>query len=569
MRRLGGTTNGVRVKAFAGTTGVLLAMNVGAPARKGLLGFAIERETMSGKFKGSKKWLDAMLDFPGIPHNAGEPVPTNKAPVQKFRWSDYTVFPGVDYRYTIHPVRGEAGDLDIQDGPKVSVTTMGPDSEHYVIFNRAAAASQAFARSNPKDAVKLWLAEQKKKKGRDPFANISFTPEAYNWLSRGLLETIVGFINDTGDAMAIDVAIYEFQHPGIRAAIAAAAKRGVTVRLLHHAKGDKTSLESEKAIKASGLRALGVDVIKRKTSKLMHNKFMVRSKLSSAGKRTATAALFGSTNFTDNGVYRQGNVVHIARNADIGARYLEQFERLVTTAEDASETKKETSAANPIDKTARIFDGFSPRAKRDDLDYFVKIIDGAKRDLLFTTVFLQIVPDILTAMLGKPHDDVIRIGLQNTATKIIGVHKDRSALFVTPAFLNTGLEGWLKESKYDQEGNILIHCKIIIANFTSDAPTLISGSHNFTNPASNGNDENYVVMKCSDDLLDVADAYGVEVMRLYDHYRFRWLAKQPKKTASGKLKKDNAPYLSLDDSWTDDYFGGDTMKTADRNRFCP
>ena len=85
--------------------------------------------------------------------------------------------------------------------------------------------------------------------------------------------------------------------------------------------------------------------------------------------------------------------------------------------------------------------------------------------------------------------------------------------------LNSGLEGFLKESTAGQKGNILIHTKLIVVDFTADAPTVISGSHNLSASASNGNDENYLILRGA---TDVADCYGVELMRLYDHYRFRF-----------------------------------------------
>ena len=53
-----------RVKAYAGTNGVLLAMDLDASRRQGLLGFAIEKQT------GSKPWLFLFnsLTFPGKAH---------------------------------------------------------------------------------------------------------------------------------------------------------------------------------------------------------------------------------------------------------------------------------------------------------------------------------------------------------------------------------------------------------------------------------------------------------------------------------------------------------------------
>jgi hypothetical protein len=48
-------------------------------------------------------------------------------------------------------------------------------------------------------------------------------------------------------------------------------------------------------------------------------------------------------------------------------------------------------------------------------------------------------------------------------------------------------------------------------------------------------------------------------MRLYDHYRFRYKVKT---SPSGKPLA-----LAEDDSWTDRYFGGDRLATADRIKF--
>jgi hypothetical protein len=60
-------------------------------------------------------------------------------------------------------------------------------------------------------------------------------------------------------------------------------------------------------------------------------------------------------------------------------------------------------------------------------------------------------------------------------------------------------------------------------------------------------------------LPDVADCYGVELLRLYEHYRFRWHAKQ-----SGKATRSA---LSPDDRWTKPYFEDDSLEAADRRRF--
>jgi hypothetical protein len=69
--------NGVSVKAYAGTTGVLLGMNVEPSRRPGLLGFALERLDGSS---GEKEWLQAILPFPGTERRPGELFPTHVPP---------------------------------------------------------------------------------------------------------------------------------------------------------------------------------------------------------------------------------------------------------------------------------------------------------------------------------------------------------------------------------------------------------------------------------------------------------------------------------------------------------
>src|SRR5476649_1766028 len=93
-----------RVKAYAGTNGVLLAMDLAEPHRKGLLGFAIAKQ------QGTQPWLFLFnsLTFPGKAHTFPQyaATPSNIAPLQKFRWADYAINPGVTMNYRVHLVDG-------------------------------------------------------------------------------------------------------------------------------------------------------------------------------------------------------------------------------------------------------------------------------------------------------------------------------------------------------------------------------------------------------------------------------------------------------------------------------
>jgi PLD-like domain len=538
---------GVSVKAYAGTTGVLLAMNVTPERRVGLLGFALER--VDGR-SGKKAWLTGMLSFPHQARPPGTIVGTNQAPVQKFRWSDYRVYPDTTYEYIVHPVYGQPDQLKIAPGVAVQVTTASlVNGEHRVLFNRAAAASQAFARKFP--AVEMAIEAARKAKQPLP----SLPPEVLDWLSRGVLEQITQMLDRAVDATwAIDIAIYEYELPAIVQAVAAAYGRGVNLRIVYHAQPDDEQTE----ISAHNLKDLPPGIKRaRLTSNICHHKFMVLSQMQ-LGQRLPQAVLCGSTNFTENGVYRQANVVHVVQRADTAQAYLNLFEGLFR-GDDLGATRRYVNKSNPIDLSKPLFAGFSPRTGLVDLKAFVQLVQSAQRDVLFCTAF-DLYDDLEQAFLGTPHDPILRYGLQNTRSQITGCHADRTADFTATAMLPKGLEGFLKESTKGQKGNILIHTKLVIVDFTSDAPIVLSGSHNFSANASQGNDENFLLLRGN---IDVADCYGCELMRLYDHYRFRFKL-QSLVNQGGKL-----PVLALipDDSWTQDYFTPGHLKMADRIRF--
>src|SRR5689334_18481581 len=192
-----------RVKAYAGTNGVLLAIDLAEPRRKGLLGFAIEKQ------QGDKPWLFLFnsLTFPGKDHTFPQfhATPSDAAPLQKFRWADYAVNPGVTIHYRVHLAYGTADAPQLGESLEVTVTTDdGLPKGQNVIFNRAVAASQAF---------------QRKFADLDALLSVNKTlpieewPDApRQWLENGLLARLLGFIERAVDGQwALDIAIYEYQ----------------------------------------------------------------------------------------------------------------------------------------------------------------------------------------------------------------------------------------------------------------------------------------------------------------------------------------------------------------------
>ncbi|WP_460091173.1 phospholipase D-like domain-containing protein [Pseudomonas sp. S2_E02] len=533
-----------RVKAYAGTNGVLLAMDLAESRRRGLLGFAIEKQ------QGAKPWLFLFnsLTFPNKAHTFPQfhATPSDKAPLQKFRWADYAVNPGMTLHYRVHLAYGTADAVQLGEPLELTITSDdGHPSNQSVIFNRAVAASQAFQRKFPDLDAQI-------------SANKNMPIEAWpdaarQWLENGLLGRLLGFIERAVDGQwALDIAIYEYQLQAIVDAVNAAFTRGVQVRVLYHARPD----DEDTTLNEASLAALPPASKRgRVTHNIFHNKFMVLSRVDASGTHQPEAVLCGSTNFTANGVYRQANVVHVLDDASIAASYLQTFEQIWAQPDDIGVTRDWITEHNPMNPQQPVFAGFSPRTGGADLQAFVQIISAAKKDVLFVTAFS--LPDaILNALLGQPHDDVLRYGLQNTASRITGFHADRSAEFAATALLNTGLEGWLRENMKGQKGNLLVHTKAVVTDFTTDTPTIISGSHNLSVSASNGNDENYLIIRGDTDL---ADRYGLELLRFYEHYRFRYFAK--------KLALKQVSPLAVDDHWTNDYYIEGDLRQLSRLRF--
>lgn len=444
--------NGLTVKAYAGTTGVLLAFNVTAKRRSGLLGFAIERQKGAGQ---PWEWLNGMIPFPGQPHEPGAPIPSNVAPIQKFRWSDYAVDPETNYKFRVHGMYGDWRTPVFVKGPTVSIRTASNDADgvHSVNFNRAAGASQAFSRKF-KEAVKL--IETARHDGT--FSNLTVddldrvNPGCKQWLARYILSQIIDVLDDAVDATwALDIAIYEYEWHEIVQAVNDAAARGAHIRLLYHSKvGDKQTAENEHhaqpLILAGKARA-------RVTKALFHQKYIVLSRATKVGGklvRTPHTVLCGSTNFTHNGLFRQANVVHVVRpelggqTNPIAERYAAMFEQVwngqgpVAAVEDSN---KWITTHNPLDPLAPLFAGFSPRAKKADLNHFVNLIAAAKNDVLFSTAF-ELPKEIVDALKGKEHDPILRLGVQNrNDNQIAGFHRDRTAQFAAVALLDHGFDG--------------------------------------------------------------------------------------------------------------------------------
>jgi hypothetical protein len=542
--RIRAVAGGLTVNAVAGSYVVILGLNIDDADRAALRGFAIQRED---KTEGETYWLKGMKTFESVaPHPAaGEQFSSLVHPFQTFQWADYSAKPGYTYVYTVVAMTGTPGALTPGTSVSVTISTEAINEDHTIHFNRGAAASQEYARRflnrPPRDVGQA----------------------AYDWLSRGLVEGIVAFIERaTGKGFGLKGAFYEFQWPIVLDALRAARTRGATVDIVFDDIDNETGPhgDNEDAIKLAQLKNV---CTARTNGTLMHNKFLVLTE-----KNKPKALLFGSTNLTENGIYGHANCTHVVENAEIAAKYLAFFKKLKTdpaTTGQANPYKKWTIAQTPA--PAKTFvDGmapvFSPRSNLDALKWYGALAGAAEAGLFMTFAFGM--NAVFRTVYGKA-DKVLRVGVMekewngaNKDAQIAAIRKLQALPNVVIAIGNriplNGFDRWLGEvDRITNHVNVhWIHLKFMLVDPLSANPTVVTGSANFSDASTSTNDENMLVIKGN---TRVADIYFGEYMRLYSHYAFREAVRifldQNPHAAPEDMKQG---FLIENGDWTESYF---------------
>ncbi|WP_377156715.1 phospholipase D-like domain-containing protein [Roseateles sp. UC29_93] len=542
---------GLTVNAIAGSHVVVLGFNVTEAKRKGLRGFAIRRTDHT---EDESYWMYGTKTFESVePHPApGGQYSSHIHPIQGFQWSDYSAKPGYSYTYKVVAMYGPVDALI--DGVSVEVSLMTErieDEEHVIRFNRGSVATQEYARRF-QNLPPLPVKEGGPSAGQ----------AALDWLSRGLFEGIIEFIQRaTGPDYGLKGCFYEFQWKDVLYELRKAKGRGADVGIvfddIDNASGPHA--RNEAAITTAKIKSLTKP---RRNGTLMHNKFLVLTK-----DGAPIAVLFGSTNLTLNGLFGHANCTHVVENADIAARYLDFYLKLHT---DPETTKGSTYKRWTIEQTPapaeEFVDGmapvFSPRANSDALGWYGELA-GAAKDALFMT-FAFGMNDVFRKVYSQA-DDVLRIGLMekewNGAKKeeqIAAIREIQALPNVVIAIGNriplNGFDQWLGElERIEPSAHVLwIHLKFMLIDPLSNSPTVVAGSANFSQASTTTNDENMLVIKGN---TRVADIYLGEYMRLYSHYAFReavaiFLRKNP----NAKPSDMRQGFLIEEDDWTKDAF---------------
>ncbi len=534
--------NGLTFTGYAGSTGVLLAWDLDELKRQDLLGFAIQRVDKPGA---APKPLGGGIVFPGQSNPPGVFPSTLIAPIQAFRWGDYALYPGHTYEYELIPVYAPFDNLRHGPSATISLTTENAQvGNHTVAFNRAVAASQAYARKFPKT---------------DPHDSKG----ARGWLAKNLDDVILAFIKRaTNSNFALDVLVYEYELELFRDALKAARDRGVQLRIVYHAQPDDDQTKvNETNLTADGWAPAAIRA--RVTDAICHDKVVVLSNVDATG-RHPIAVLSGSTNWTFNGLYFQANVAHAVDDPVLAAQYLALFEQLFAglspgQTDDWIGANNKWKAADTASGALPLTTVLSPRPGTSDLRGYVDLIHGAKRSVLFATTF-SLESTILAALAGEDAQPgapkALRYGLQNSASRITGFSRESGGRFTATGKLRSAPKGFLKEEVHGQQGNILVHLKIIVLDFDTATPTIITGSANYSHASSASNDENALVIHAEPALADV---YAGEFFRFFDHYRFRYNVSKPDPNMpAAEATIERRDKLDPTDAWTARYYADPT-----------
>ncbi|WP_020403706.1 phospholipase D-like domain-containing protein [Gracilimonas tropica] len=330
---------------------------------------------------------------------------------------------------------------------------------------------------------------------------------------------LIGTLEELIDSAttSVDLCIYDIEHPRIANALARAAGRGVSVRVVtdDHNRTDAGAIDLEvwTTLAEAGITSIDDDgdiytpegeIIDNdlvNNSSDMHNKFAVIDYKSPSPEDDFVWT--GSTNMTYTGAYNTNHTL-VIKDTEVARVYTEEFEQMWG---DDDETPEHTRAAYHKDKTnvsQNVFDVagtrveiyFAPvnrdRTKPSVSERLVELIkDEAQYDINFQA--FAITPDIpISRQMWKQTAD--------TEIQLRGL--------IDPAFYSryeSAGEIWGTPDATSQNRNIIpakelrkLHHKVILLDAehpdSDDVGVTVAGSYNFSMNAEMNNDENTLII---------------------------------------------------------------------------
>lgn len=549
-----------KLAVYTNEDDALLVWSVAAPIPQ-CLGFAVQRRlTRAGKT--TESWLINRVGFAKDKPTAGETRPSTEWPFQRFTWTDHDVNTGDQLSYNVVPMTKDAAGklqpLTAEQSGWSKAHTLGDTSgsAYEAFFNRGFVMSQFMSRYLKESGKTL---QQFKDTIRD-----EDDKTIRKFLSGDLRTAILGLLKEAKSKGGhIYAALFELSDDELIDGLVALGARAHIVLAngsVQKKKGE-TSAQARKRDENDEARArlikAGVDVEADNRfispGALGHNKFLV---LTSRAKKPV-AALTGSTNWAPTGLCTQVNNGLVIRDAAVADVYMKQWQLLRQSKSDFPDDLLDSnSKPKPVGKdkpgAIRSTVWFTRTRKEVDLAALRAEVQRAKQGILF----LMFMPGA-TGLLGTVQEMAKRPELYvrgvvstlpsdskdetNAQVSLIdgSTQRDLSYEIIQPQGIAHSFAYWAAEVTRQQflgsVGHAIIHSKVVVIDPFSDDPTVITGSHNFSSSASGKNDENFIIVR-GDHAL--AEAYAVNALGVWNHYRWRAHIATTKKPWQGLSDKD-------------------------------
>ncbi len=524
----------------------------------GCRGFLLERarRTPAGEVIES---VENRLGFKKDQPKSGDHRPSSEWPFQRFNWSDHVVDVGNEVRYRVTAMIDAGSGRPFERGPasrwtrwaRLSTNAGGGFSCY---FNRGLVLSQFVARYLKTHHLTPAAFKAQLKTGADPAFRAFLEGDLGARLRKLLAPT------RTSRTM-LHAALYELADAQLEDALIALEPRVGLVL----ANGSDKAGDGNASARAR-LNAAGIATTDRllKSKGLGHNKFVVVSK---AG--VPAAVWTGSTNWSTTGLCTQVNNALLIEDKAVAALFRAQWDRLKSASPPEltpAGFPPALVAANDVPHSVTVGSGqatvwFTRTSDQRDMDALREIIASARQSILFLMftpgkqglhtlagqrateegMYVRGLVSTLGSDAANSELNVLDVRVVSSDRKF----KPDHYTVLQPQGLGADLGPWIGEvTRRDfltQIGHAIVHSKLLVIDALSAQPIVVTGSHNFSAPASTNNDENLVIVRGHQAL---ARAYATHIMSVYQHYRYRSYVREM--LAQGKTPWS---YLDDDDRW--------------------
>jgi phosphatidylserine/phosphatidylglycerophosphate/cardiolipin synthase-like enzyme len=280
---------------------------------------------------------------------------------------------------------------------------------------------------------------------------------------------------------SIHVVAFEFGLDPVADALIAAKQRGLDVRWITDDENGIEADEDPDRGQFEKMQDAGIEVIADTRSALMHNKFVIFD-----GQTLWT----GSTNLTASGVFLQNNNTVVVHSPEVAAIYEREFEEMWNGQfgpKSPSTADQQTAVVNGT--MVQVY--FSP--EDDVLNRIIPIVANAQSNIRFLAFSFTDYP-LAQAMIDRHAAGVDVAGVyEKTGSETEGAELKTFVCASVPV---------------RQDGNPrFLHDKLIVV----DNRIVITGSFNFSNNATDNNDENVLII----DNPEIANLYMQEFGKVW------------------------------------------------------